>query len=910
MKRFLRGMIPLITITAVSLPCRLGAGKVISNRVDGDGFPLVVPAVRKIVKGSGVFALPDRAAVSVPAGGEKLVDILNSRSGARRSFHKAAASEKAAVRFVLDKGKDVPVSPEGYVLSISSLGVELKARDPRGLFYGAHTLARLVGNSGGPELPVCRIQDWPDLPVRGIFLNLREMTSAELAEFLRVIPALASLKYNTLVLEFAENLPLRNTPFTARKTPTLTQDDIDRLIAVARENHMEIIPHLQTVTHTRWLQSHPEYDEKISCYRKKYTDWNHNWNCSICPEKPLARELTDYTIRETIRLFKPRALHLGLDEFTCCHWRQCEYCPRPHTTGQLIREVCHVVEFTRKLGVTPWIYHDSFVPGFPERGEQVLPKLPKDTVINVWSYGENPRVNAFRYFLNNGFRDQVGVSFCNELVNTMNMPRVAKRMGARGVVFTYWHFMRGELRDLARISPHAAAGTALAANYAWNTASAPFTALSYDPAYETRLGLTRETAPGRGRCAPVPLYGVFNTLLGGDPRFPMLKAYAVRQMASELAAKSPEGFRLAVSPSGELAAAALSGGPNDPYPAGSLTVPLGDVAAPGFSMLMTASIPDDLNAFGYRNPVNMPELFKVTFRYADGSSATRNFAYRRHYNNWNSETSGIEARFACRGNDSRGALYSFYALDIENPHPDRPVKALEIANARRFGVAVAMLALSVREPSAGWKAPAGNPTLPAERLKGREVNAAPRQVIADFNRAVPGWRHSTEGKLSGKAVARVVSDRTSPVPGKVLEIVMPPPENFMDNGRHGVRSCLDIPVRGAGRIGAVHCLYSISNPEAVTHSAVYLTDAKMANLEQYFDFTCPEDKSWRRLTIPRGAMEHEGREVPLSDDKIATLRFSIWLNSYDKPVRIRLRLIETSAEDDRADGPFCVRRAE
>ena len=49
--------------------------------------------------------------------------------------------------------KDVPVSPEGYVLEVSSKGIAIRARSQAGLFYGCQTLEQLMED--GYRLP-CR----------------------------------------------------------------------------------------------------------------------------------------------------------------------------------------------------------------------------------------------------------------------------------------------------------------------------------------------------------------------------------------------------------------------------------------------------------------------------------------------------------------------------------------------------------------------------------------------------------------------------------------------------------------------------------------------------------------------------------------------------------------------------------
>ena len=909
--------LPLLAVAAAAAFPLAVSGKVINNFFDQNGFPLIVPTVRKLEKASGTFALPQKIAVAAPQGAEKLVALLNEKIRGRFgkwSLHPAAEGEKAAIRLVLAQD-DLPASPEGYTLTVGADGIEIRAREMRGLFYGCHTLAALITNNTTVYVPKCRITDWPEFPVRGIFLNLRWLKSEEVPRFIGVIRMLASLKLNTLVLEFAENLPLKDSPFTARKGATLTEKDIAELLAAARDNYMEIVPHLQTITHEQWLRSHPEYREKITSRKKDPGGWNSTWNTTICPEKPLARQLTDYTIRETVRILKPKAFHLGLDEFHLCRWQVCDFCKTPHTTQQMVDEIHHVVKFTRSLGVTPWVYHDALRPGHPEKGEEALPGLPKDTVINMWSYREKPTVEFFVFFKQQGFADQVGVSFCNTLANTMTMPRAVKEYGAKGVILTYWHFVGRGMLKLDEMSPHAAAGTALSANYSWNPDDCDFTTLAWDPAREVRRRLAPVSERRFGmRYLEIPLNGIYNTLIGKDDAFPRLTAAAANKAAAEIAAQTPEKFRLKLAPSGEIAAAILSGSPEDSFPAGPLTVDTNGIKARGFSVLMTATRPVDPTEFGYHKPRHLPVLLTATFRYADGSSAKRNFAYRQHYTDWNSEASGIGGRFVWRSNDKRGALCNFCALDIDNPSPSKPVKAIEFSSARKYGVAPALLAMVACSPDKGTPAITSTQPLPAARIEAQKQAEAPLVFAADFANGMGGAKLRTEGTFAVKPSTRIVNAPDAPVPGKALEITLPLPTGLLSNARWAARAILDVPVGAFDEINSLFVEYKVSDPTVVDHSGIYLMDAKTVNLETRFDFHTSADGRWRTLSIPRRLLQPNINDAVnnnrLTKSQIKTIRFSLWFKKFDKPVKIWVRRVGTSPAEVSWEEPLCFRRAE
>ena len=224
------------------------SAKEINNFFDGD-FPQLIPSVQKLERTENGYRLPADLAIAAPEAAEREAKLAGSfisgRFGAFKT-HLAAEGEKAGMRLVLTE-EDVPESPEGYTLTISPAGIEIKARDVRGLFYGVQTFGNIVRNNVVVALPGCRITDWPDLDIRGVFVNLRDLKNENVKGFCKAIRVLAELKYNTLVLEFAENLPMKDNPFTLRKE-FLTEESLAAIRETAKECHKEIIPHLQVLS--------------------------------------------------------------------------------------------------------------------------------------------------------------------------------------------------------------------------------------------------------------------------------------------------------------------------------------------------------------------------------------------------------------------------------------------------------------------------------------------------------------------------------------------------------------------------------------------------------------------------------------------------------------------------------------
>ena len=82
--------------------------------------------------------------------------------------------DKKALRLELDfhprkavKAGAKPVSG-AYLLNIEEDGISIMAYDGRGAYYGLQTLRQIVEQHPDGQLPCLSINDWPDLPARGV----------------------------------------------------------------------------------------------------------------------------------------------------------------------------------------------------------------------------------------------------------------------------------------------------------------------------------------------------------------------------------------------------------------------------------------------------------------------------------------------------------------------------------------------------------------------------------------------------------------------------------------------------------------------------------------------------------------------------------------------------------------------
>ncbi|MDD5728534.1 MAG: glycoside hydrolase family 20 zincin-like fold domain-containing protein, partial [Victivallales bacterium] len=132
----------------------------IIGRTAHNGYPVIIPTVKRLEPASGTFALPRDLTVSAPESlnlkpleqnYQRLVTggrIVRCQTGALCSFKLTAGG--------------VPENDEGYKLVISPQGMLVSSRNVRGLYYGMQTIGWILRNRGSEHaLKCCTITDWP-----------------------------------------------------------------------------------------------------------------------------------------------------------------------------------------------------------------------------------------------------------------------------------------------------------------------------------------------------------------------------------------------------------------------------------------------------------------------------------------------------------------------------------------------------------------------------------------------------------------------------------------------------------------------------------------------------------------------------------------------------------------------------
>ncbi len=313
----------------------------------------VIPAPAKLEYAHGSFRLADGTPiVATDARAEPVAryfaDLLARTRGLRLEATNAA-QPSPAVRLTLDEPQGD--APEAYTLEVGSGGIEIRATEPRGLFYGVVTLWQLAtagaSSSGPAEIPALRIEDAPRFPWRGLMLD--SARHYQPPAFIReLIDWMALHKLNVLHWHLTDDQGWR---LEIRKYPRLTevgawripagaawprgpdpatgktsmyggfysQAEVRELVAYAASRYVTIVPEIEMPGHAQAaIASYPMLGTGGTAPPVS-PDWGVHDYLFNADDATLA--FLEDVLTEVIDLFPGEFIHVGGDEAVKDRWK-------------------------------------------------------------------------------------------------------------------------------------------------------------------------------------------------------------------------------------------------------------------------------------------------------------------------------------------------------------------------------------------------------------------------------------------------------------------------------------------------------------------------------------------------------------------------------------------------------------
>ncbi|MGA2408582.1 MAG: family 20 glycosylhydrolase [Bacteroidales bacterium] len=184
----------------------------------------IIPQPQKVEMKEGYFVLNEKTPIYF--NNQQLKFIADYTSATINALNRlqlhvnsqdGTQSNAKSINLILDT--KINTAKEGYVLSVSSKEISIKASTSQGLFYGVQSLFQLIPINGDRKVPSLLIKDEPRFSWRGLMLDVRRQFFT-FDEVKSLIDQMVTYKFNILHLHLTDDQGWR---IEIKKLPELTK---------------------------------------------------------------------------------------------------------------------------------------------------------------------------------------------------------------------------------------------------------------------------------------------------------------------------------------------------------------------------------------------------------------------------------------------------------------------------------------------------------------------------------------------------------------------------------------------------------------------------------------------------------------------------------------------------------------
>lgn len=407
----------------------------------------------------GVTLASARAIDALPL--EQLKQSLR-QAGVKRVKVALDAATDAAIRLYRD---DSIEHAEGYRLTVGKTGIEIAARTDAGAYFGVQTLRDMLVMHGR-RLPTCRIDDWPDLQRRALYLDTARGKVPTVETVKALIERLAHWKYNELQLYVENNFTFAKHPDIGRGFDGFTPADIHAIEAHCKLHHMRFVGSLTSFGHMELILKEPAYQHlaELAGYQ------DYPGGTTLCPTDPGSIKLVRDMYEEFLPLFDAVDFNACGDE----PWEMGK--GRSKARVNKVGEGRVYLQFMRKVYDICQSHgkRANFWADIVLRHPELLSEWPNDVVMLNWGYRPgSPTIDQCHLFADaglpfvicpgtNGWRSH-GSRLAWAIENVSTFVAAGREHGAIGMLHTDWG--DGGHRNMLGVSM---LSFAHAAAHAWN----------------------------------------------------------------------------------------------------------------------------------------------------------------------------------------------------------------------------------------------------------------------------------------------------------------------------------------------------------------------------------------------------------------------------------------------------------
>ena len=338
----------------------------------------LLPVPRKYEMQPGFYQVPENLVFSITG-------PLNEKAAALMAVIGLDASHgPGSGDLAISSGKGLP--EQGYRMDIQPGKILIEYADDPGLFYALTTFKILKNNYNG-LIPCMVIEDYPDLPVRGVMLDISRDKVPSLETLKELVGLLADLKFNHLELYvegFSFAYPTYSNLWEGRETP-MTGEEIRSLDSLCRDLYIDLVPNQNSLGHmTAWLAT-DQFSGLAECPDGYKFMGLIDMKGTLDPSDPRSLELVTTMTDELLPHFTSEKFNVNLDEpFELGKGKSRKLVEKSGVEGVYLDYTLKMHEMVSKRNKKMLMWGDIAL-----RHPDMLKKIPHDITLLDWGYEAN-----------------------------------------------------------------------------------------------------------------------------------------------------------------------------------------------------------------------------------------------------------------------------------------------------------------------------------------------------------------------------------------------------------------------------------------------------------------------------------------------------------------------------------------
>ena len=301
------------------------------------------------------FVINPQTGIVYPEGNEKLqrtAEFLASYIKEATGITVRTTTEAARKNSIILAVDGSITNKEGYQLEVTSENIHLNGGSESGVFYGIQTLYKALPLTKNKQvsaaIPVGTVNDYPRFGYRGFMVDVGRHYFP-VSYLKQIIDMLALHNINYFHWHLTEDqgwrIEIKKYPELTRETAYrpfpdwkswwnggrtycrqdapgasggyYTQEDVKEIVEYARQRHITVIPEIEMPAHS---------EEVLAALPQLACGGDLKPGGEFCPGKELTYEFLTNVLKEVMELFPSEYIHIGGDEASTNHWKQCPDC--------------------------------------------------------------------------------------------------------------------------------------------------------------------------------------------------------------------------------------------------------------------------------------------------------------------------------------------------------------------------------------------------------------------------------------------------------------------------------------------------------------------------------------------------------------------------------------------------------